>query len=237
MVAAAEAAEAAAAGRLEPLRLNSLSQASFVSRAAGQTTVAAPQDGFTPGETGPSATRRPVFSVPSAPRFGWLGKTARMAVLAVALATVPFSSAVYAAQGQTQQQQQEADRFGISPELTQKLLERPALVDTLRTLPDSITSQYKDLNPQQRKVMGKLLSGSSWGVNHRGAFISGRAMGMDAFPKMKGRLDDEVKKKNLTAAEADMMKRALDQMKPLTPTQREGIADFILLERSLEAGR
>jgi hypothetical protein len=138
-----------------------------------------------------------------------------------------------AEQARQTEQVERASRLGVSQEMVDRLLENQPLADTLQTLPDTLASQYKELNANQRKVMGELLEGRTAFISHRGAFISGRAAGMDAFPKMKGRLDDLVEKGKLTREEADFMKSALDQMKTLTPLQREAIADFILLERTL----
>ncbi len=191
-----------------------------------------PTDGFSTRETS-WAPIRPSFAIEP---VRWLGRTARVATLVLA-ATLMVGPPAYASMGASPAEQTEqverASRLGVSQEMVDKLLENPPLADTLQTLPDSLASQYKELNANQRKVMGELLEGRTVFVSHRGAFISGRAAGMDAFPKMKGRLDDLVKEGKLTRAESDFMKSALDQMKTLTPRQREAIADFIELERTL----
>ncbi len=192
-----------------------------------------PTDGFSPREPGWTPTR-PSFAFKP---VRWLGRTARVATLVLA-ATLMVGPPAYASMASPEQARQteqveRASRLGVSQEMVDRLLENRPLADTLQTLPDSLASQYKELNANQRKVMAELLEGRTAFVSHRGAFISGRAAGMDAFPRMKGRLDDQVEKGKLTRAEADFMKSALDQMKSLTPRQREAIADFIELERTL----
>lgn len=193
-----------------------------------------PADGFSTREPGWAPTR-PTFAFEP---MRWLGRTARVATLVLA-ATLMVGPPAYASmsssaeQARQTEQVERASRLGVSQEMVDKLLENQPLADTLQTLPDSLASQYKELNANQRKVMGELLEGRTAFISHRGAFISGRAAGMDAFPKMKDRLDNLVEKGKLTRAEADFMKSALDQMKTLTPRQREAIADFIELERTL----
>lgn len=232
---AAEEAVAAAGRQVDPLRSSSPQlRTGFPPTASVARGMPSPADGLSTRETGWAPTRPAFASGPGR----WLGRTARLAtlVLAATLMVGPPAHAFTAAPAEqaTQTEQVErASRLGVSQEMVGRLLENRPLADTLQTLPDTLASRYKELNANQRKVMGELLEGRTAFVSHRGAFISGRAAGMDAFPRMKGRLDDLVESGKLTRAEADFMKSALDQMKTLTPRQREAIADFIELERAL----
>lgn len=127
-------------------------------------------------------------------------------------------------------------RYHVPPEVMQRAARQPDLVRGLHELPTDVMQRYGDMNANQRQAMVRHLSGSTRiafvTINHKDAFIKGTAMGVDAFPKMKEQLDDDVTDGRLKSSEAEQLKSTLDRVKELSQDQRSTIARFILLERA-----
>ena len=124
--------------------------------------------------------------------------------------------------------------YGLSATTAEKVARKPALMDTLKSLPDSVIGTFSSLTPGQKMVLTKELYGKSTivfkTIVHKDAFITGKAMGLDAFPTMLGRIDDHVKKHEVTPAEAKSLKETLEQMKPLSVEQRKAIFSVLEME-------
>jgi hypothetical protein len=124
--------------------------------------------------------------------------------------------------------------YGLSAEASQAILKDPELVKSLQTLPQPVVQRYQGLNSNQKRVLGQELAGKTRlgliVVQHREAFVKGTAMGMDAFPRMIDTLQSRVEKGHLTAAEGAPLIEAVEQMRSLTPAQRDSVATVIQLE-------
>ena len=109
-------------------------------------------------------------------------------------------------------------------------LEKSGKLDTLRKLPPEVSSLYEKLSPKMRDQFSQQLDGSTFGVSHRQAFVSGRAMGMDTFSYMSDQLKEKVGQGKISSKDAEGLQKALPLMRNLNPKQRDAIAEMILLQ-------
>ncbi|MCE1248955.1 MAG: hypothetical protein LWY06_20145 [Firmicutes bacterium] len=129
---------------------------------------------------------------------------------------------------------QEAKQYGISEATAQKIRDNPTLESTLRSLPKQVVERFKEYNTNQRHVMYKGLSGETstffFTINNREAFVKGSVMGADVFNEMGSKLDEYAGNGNISRAEADHLKAGINDLRPLTPEQRDAIATMIMWE-------
>lgn len=129
-----------------------------------------------------------------------------------------------------------ARSYGLSESGIQRLAADPETAAVARTIPSDVARLYSSYNARQRKVMHEQLNGHTRYVvvkiDNRKAFIDGEAMGVDAFPFMRDRIDEQVKKKAINAEEGEELKAGLDRMRSLTPQQRAAIARIIDMDQS-----
>jgi hypothetical protein len=157
------------------------------------------------------------------------------------LATATLTSAAAGMMGPTVVYAQAPDAdmarlraYGLSESTSRQILSKPELVEQLKTLPQDVVARFGSLNANQRRVLGQEIQGKTrFGlvvVQHREAFVKGKAMGMDAFPRMIDKLEEHVKKGSLSAREGAPLIEAVEEMRALTPAQRESIATILVLE-------
>lgn len=202
---------------------------------------ASPKDQFTPGET-PISPGPPRFSAASKISSVFskhaLLKSARSAVLVLATAAMiggAFAPAVHAAENPFPQQvvaaAQAQNEYGLSADTLQTIRQDPQLNAEFHSLPRDFTHKYAHLTPAQKSMMYKQLSGSTWGVSHKEAFIKGKAFGTDAFQVMTEKLDKAAHKGTLSSDEVSSLKSDIARLREMTPAQRHVIAEIIMLQR------
>ena len=120
--------------------------------------------------------------------------------------------------------------FGLSPK-TLASLSKSGKLELLRQLPPDVAGRYEKMSPKARETMFTQLSGSTWGNSHRDAFVSGKVMGMDTFSYMDDQVKAKVGRGQMSAKEADGLRADLQQLKKLSPKQRDAIAEMILLQQ------
>jgi hypothetical protein len=67
-------------------------------------------------------------------------------------------------------------------------------------------------------------------INNREAFVKGTVMGADVFDEMGDKLDEYAEHGNISQTEAQHLKAGINDLRPLTPEQREAIATLIVWE-------
>jgi hypothetical protein len=120
--------------------------------------------------------------------------------------------------------------FGLSPK-TLSSLTRSGKLEVLRKLPPEVSERLEKLPPKARETMFKQLSGSTWGNSHRDAFVNGKVMGMDTFAYMDDQMKAKVSEGKMSQREAEVLRADLQQLKKLSPKQRDAIAEMILLQQ------
>ncbi|MFN8612134.1 MAG: peptidoglycan-binding protein [Vulcanimicrobiota bacterium] len=120
--------------------------------------------------------------------------------------------------------------FAYLKDNVRQALEKNGKLETLRKLPPEVAGMYEKLSPKMRADFGKQLNGSTFGVSHREAFVTGHAMGMDTFSYMADGLAGKVKDGSLSAKDAESLQKALPLLSRLTPKQRDAIADMFILQ-------
>lgn len=120
--------------------------------------------------------------------------------------------------------------FAYLKDNVRQSLEKSGKLDTLRKLPPEVAGVYEKLSPKMRNQFAEQLSGSTFGVSHRDAFVSGHAMGMDTFSYMGDKLKESVASGKISAKDAEGLQKALPQLAKLNPKQRDAIAEMILLQ-------
>lgn len=128
----------------------------------------------------------------------------------------------------------QARRYGLSEQTIEKIQGRPEVVASLKSIPPDISSMYRGLSANQRRVAFEEITGSSrvgpFKISHRKAFVEAKVMGMDPLPQMQDGIDKRVDKGDLTTEEGAQLKSALGRLIRLERDQREAIATVIELE-------
>lgn len=120
--------------------------------------------------------------------------------------------------------------YGLSPETLERL-EKGGKLEAFRKLPPQISERYGQLSPRVRQQLFQQLSGSTWGVSHREAFVRGSAMGMDAFKMMGDKLQKAAAEGKISPTEARQLQQDMQQLRALRPEQRSLVAEVILLQK------
>ncbi|MBT9587083.1 peptidoglycan-binding protein [bacterium] len=126
--------------------------------------------------------------------------------------------------------QSKPPEFGLSPK-TLASLRKSGKLELLRQLPPEVAGRYEKMSPKARETMFTQLSGSTWGNSHRDAFVNGKVMGMDTFSYMDDQVKAKVGRGQMSVKEADGLRADLQQLKKLSPKQRDAIAEMILLQQ------
>lgn len=122
------------------------------------------------------------------------------------------------------------DNFGLSAQTLQGL-EKSGKMEAFRKLPPQISQRYGQLSPPVRQQLYQQLSGSTWGVSHRDAFVKGSAMGMDTFSMMGDKLKEAATQGKISQREAQQLQADMQRLRALTPSQRSLVAEVIMLQR------
>ena len=120
--------------------------------------------------------------------------------------------------------------FAFLKDNVRQTLEKSGKYELLRKLPLAVTGMYEKMSPNARQEAGKQLTGSTWGVSHRDAFVTGQAMGMDTFNYMGDKVKKEMAAGTMNAKEGEAMLKALPQLRALSNKQRDAIADMLILQ-------
>lgn len=120
--------------------------------------------------------------------------------------------------------------FGLAPQ-TLSALEKNGKLGVLRKLPKDISGRYSQLSPNMKTQFYTQLSGSTFGVSHRDAFVRGTAMGMDTFNLMGEKLTAAAQQGKITPKEAAAIQGDLAKLRNLSPTERDAVAEVIMLQR------
>jgi len=122
------------------------------------------------------------------------------------------------------------DNFGLSAQTIQGL-EKSGKMEAFRKLPAPISQRYGQLSAPVRQQLYQQLSGSTWGVSHRDAFVKGSAMGMDTFSMMGDKLKEAATQGKISQREAQQLQADMQRLRALTPNQRSLVAEVIMLQR------
>ncbi|MBN9417162.1 hypothetical protein ABS71_12755 [bacterium SCN 62-11] len=120
--------------------------------------------------------------------------------------------------------------FAYLKDNVRQALEKSGKFEQLRKLPPEVSGMYDKMSPQARKEAGVQLSGSTWGVSHREAFVTGQAMGMDTFSYMGDKVKKEMAAGTMNAKEGEAMLKALPALRNLSSKQRDAIAEMLILQ-------
>ena len=120
--------------------------------------------------------------------------------------------------------------FAYLKDNVRQALEKSGKFEQLRKLPPEVSGMYDKMSPQARKEAGVQLSGSTWGVSHREAFVTGQAMGMDTFSYMGDKVKKEMAAGTMSAKEGETMLKALPALRNLSSKQRDAIAEMLILQ-------
>ena len=122
------------------------------------------------------------------------------------------------------------ESYGLSEQTLAKL-EKSGRMDAFRKLPPQVAGRYGQLSPQVRQQLFQQLSGSTWGVSHREAFVRGSAMGMDTFNMMGDKLNKAASEGKISQREAQELQQDMKRLRALSPEQRSLVAEVIALQQ------
>lgn len=120
--------------------------------------------------------------------------------------------------------------FAFLKDNVRQSLEKSGKFELLRKLPPEVTGMYDKMSNKARDEAGKQLSGSTFGVSHRDAFVTGQAMGMDTFNYMADSVKKGMTEGKINAKEGEAMLKALPSLRNLSQKQRDAIADMLILQ-------
>ncbi len=123
-----------------------------------------------------------------------------------------------------------ANHLGLKPTTLQRL-QNQGLLKTLQSIPPDLAGRYGELSPKLKKALYEQLSGSTWGVSHKDAFVRGSAMGQDTFQMMGDKLKDAANEGSLKASEVRKILTDLPRLRQLSSQQRQAMVEAILLQR------
>lgn len=209
--AAATPAQAAASGQAAVNRPAAMPDA----RVATPTSPARPAEGGTQAAPEVAAKPTPAVTAQAAPAHP---------SPAAHVAEKPRPAAVPVAP----EKPKEAD-YGLSAR-TRASLQASGKWETFQKLPPDLANRYATLSPTMREKMFTQMNGSTWGFSHREAFVNGSAMGQDAFKMMGDKLEEAAAAGKLNPKEVAVLQGDLGKIRRLSPTQRDAIAEAILLQ-------
>lgn len=120
--------------------------------------------------------------------------------------------------------------FAYLKDNVRQSLEKSGKFELLRKLPPEVSSMYDKMSTKARDDAGKQLAGSTFGVSHRDAFVTGQAMGMDTFNYMGDSVKKGMAAGKINAKEGEAMLKALPSLRNLSQKQRDAIADMLILQ-------
>ncbi|MBX3170149.1 MAG: peptidoglycan-binding protein [Candidatus Eremiobacteraeota bacterium] len=120
--------------------------------------------------------------------------------------------------------------FAYLKDNVRQSLEKSGKFELLRKLPPEVTGMYDKMSSKARDEAGKQLAGSTFGVSHRTAFVTGQAMGMDTFNYMADSVKKGIADGKINPKEGEAMLKALPSLRNLSQKQRDAIADMLILQ-------
>lgn len=120
--------------------------------------------------------------------------------------------------------------FAYLKDNVRQSLEKSGKFELLRKLPPEVSGMYDKMSTKARDEAGKQLSGSTFGVSHRDAFVTGQAMGMDTFNYMGDSVKKGMASGKINPKEGEAMLKALPSLRNLSQKQRDAIAEMLILQ-------
>ena len=120
--------------------------------------------------------------------------------------------------------------FAFLKDNVRQALEKSGKFELLRKLPPEVTSMYDKMTPKAREEAGKQLAGSTCGVSHREAFVTGQAMGTDTFSYMTDKVKEKMAAGTISQKEGEATLKAMPLLRNLSQKQRDAIADMLIMQ-------
>ena len=124
----------------------------------------------------------------------------------------------------------------LTPQGSARVAHDPALAQQLRSMSDLTRDMYQSYTPAQKDLLYKALSGSTRVgfsvVDHQEAFVTGRALGRNAFPTIWNHVERKCQSEGLSDVESKQLKDHFLVLTTLPQAERAAFAALVLADQA-----